>query len=256
MQRYFIDVAYKGSRFQGFQIQQNGKTIQGEVNKALETLLRQPVETTTSSRTDAGVHAHQNYLHLDLETNLPSSVIYNLNALLDQDIVIHRIQPVESHYHSRFHATARSYSYHIIQQKNPFLKETAYYFPFKLNKEAMTEAASFLLKHDSFECFAKKHSDVHTFRCNIFQASWHETKEELIFRITSNRFLRGMVRAIVGTLLQVGREKITPKEFEQIILNKNSSQADFSAEAKGLFLEHVYFPADIPLDILPDEYLS
>lgn len=120
----------------------------------------------------------------------------------------------------------------------------------------MSEAAAFLLTHDSFECFAKKHSDVHTFRCKIFQASWYEEKEELIFRITSNRFLRGMVRAIVGTLLQVGREKITPKEFEQIILNKNSSQADFSAEAKGLFLEHVYFPADIQLDILPDEYLS
>lgn len=256
MQRYFIEVAYKGSRFRGFQIQQNGKTIQGEVNHALQTLLRIPIETTTSSRTDAGVHALQNYFHLDLDLELTSSMIYNLNSILDPDIIVKRIQPVSNEYHSRFHATARSYRYHIIQHKNPFLKETAYYFPFRLNVENMRVAANHLLHHGEFPSFAKKHSDVHTFQCRIFQAEWIEQKEELIFHITANRFLRGMVRAIVGTLLQVGRGKITPQEFNQIIESKNSALADFSAEAKGLFLEHVYFPHDVQLDTLPDVYLS
>lgn len=242
MTRYLIEVAYKGTAFRGFQSQKEGITVQGEINRAIGTVLKTAIETTPSSRTDAGVHAHQNFLHVDLDTSIPPSLLYNANAVIHEDIVIRRFIPIASDIHARFNATGRSYSYHIIQSKNPFLKETAYFFPFKLDLDAMQQATQILFKHIDYTSFSKRHTDVFTFNCEIQQAEWFVTDEELLFKITANRFLRGMVRAIVGTLLQVGRNKISVNNFEDIILAKDCQGADFSAEAKGLFLEKVHYP--------------
>lgn len=242
MARYFIEVAYKGTVFQGFQSQLQGLTIQGEVNRALAVVLKQDIQTTGSSRTDAGVHANQNYLHLDIDIPLKDSFLYSANAVIHPDIVLKQILPVSSDQHARFDASGRSYSYHIITEKNPFLRDFAYYFPFKLDHDRMQEAGTFLFDYHDFESFSKKHTDVHTFLCTITEARWEFDTNEIRFLVSSNRFLRGMVRAIVGTLLQVGRKKLTTSNFKEIIEQKDCTRADFSAEAKGLFLERVHYP--------------
>lgn len=248
MPRYFIEIAYKGTHFKGFQIQQNAHTIQGEINTALATILKTEIETTTSSRTDSGVHALQNYLHFDTEIQLPHSIVYNLNAVLPPDIVIKKIRKVNNTAHSRFDAIERKYAYHIIRNKNPFLKEIAYYFPFSVDVKKMNEAALHLLQHKQFESFSKKNTDVKTYNCNISLACFETKEEEIIFHIRANRFLRGMVRGITGTLLQVGRGKLSVDEFEQVILSHDCNQADFSTPAHGLFLEQVIYPDSIFAD--------
>ena len=245
MSRYFIEVAYKGTHFKGFQSQIEVNSIQGEINKALQILFKTPVATTTSSRTDAGVHALQNYLHFDTNSILPSSLIYNLNSIISQDILVKSITPVNENSHARFDAIMRKYAYHIIPYKNPFLRETAYFLPFKLDIALMNEATQLLFQYTSFESFSKRNTDVNNFNCKITTAHFEITKDEIIFHVASNRFLRGMVRALVGTLLLVGRKKISIAAFEEIICKKDCTYADFSAPAHGLFLENVFYPETV-----------
>nr|MBP6315547.1 tRNA pseudouridine(38-40) synthase TruA [Chitinophagaceae bacterium] len=242
MPRYFIETAYKGTHFKGFQAQLNAISIQGEINKALQTILKDEIQTTTSSRTDAGVHALQNFLHFDTEQPLPSSIVYNLNSILHEDILINRLMQVKDTAHARFDAIARDYTYHIVSRKQPFLRETAYFVPFPLDMGAMNEAAAILPTHKHFESFCKRNTDVKTFECRISSSFLEKKGEEIIYHVRSNRFLRGMVRAIIGTLILVGRKKISCNQFEEIIGSNDCSRADFSAPAHGLFLERVHYP--------------
>lgn len=239
--RYFIEVSYKGTNFHGWQKQPNASTIQEELEKAFEIILRQSVEIVGSSRTDAGVHANQQFAHFDWETAIPSPnrIVHGLNSVLPQDISIKQIISVKDEVHSRFAATHRCYEYRIIHQKNPFLPDLAYLFRPPLDLDKMNEAAKLLLQYNDFECFSKTHTDVKTFLCQIEYAFWQETSSGLIFHIKANRFLRGMVRAIVGTLLEIGRERMTIEQFEQIILSKNRKKAAAQAPACGLFLTEV-----------------
>lgn len=245
MSRYFLEVAYKGERFAGFQIQDNAPTIQGEINRSLETLLRHPVTTFGSSRTDSGVHALQNFLHIDLAEPVPSERIYNLNAILSPDITLKKIHAVRQEAHARFSATARSYKYVIYRTKDPFLKDFGYFFPYPVDLGKMQAAADLLPDHQDFSSFSKRNTQVKTFDCAIQKVSWNRLDGQLQFHITANRFLRGMVRGLVATMLKVGRAQLSLEEFEQLLRKKQCSAADFSAPPQGLFLEKVHYPSDI-----------
>lgn len=244
--RYFIEVSYKGTNFHGWQKQPNAPTIQEELEKAFEIILRQSVEVVGSSRTDAGVHAEQQFAHFDWETAIkaPERIVLGLNSVLSQDISVKQLTLVREGTHSRFAATHRCYEYRIIRQKNPFLSDLAYLFRPALNVEKMNEVAKLLLQYNDFECFSKTHTDVKTFLCQIEYAYWQSTSNGLTFYIKANRFLRGMVRAIVGTLLEIGRERMTIEQFEQIILSKNRKKAAAQAPACGLFLTEVGYEWD------------
>ena len=242
MPRYFIEFAYKGTHYSGLQIQDKGITVQGELNKALEVLTKSVIVTTSSSRTDAGVHARQNYLHIDLETEINPRLLYGLNAILPSDIVVNSITQVNEQAHARFDALSRQYHYNIIQKKDVFNRELAYFYPFKLDVELMNQAAAVLLKTMDFTSFAKRHSDVNNFNCHLTLAVWSiDSNGLLVFQVTANRFLRGMVR----TQLLVGRKKINLSEFSAIIEERNCSRADFSTPAHGLFLNHIEYPASV-----------
>jgi tRNA pseudouridine38-40 synthase len=245
--RYFIELSYKGTDFIGWQRQAKGRSVQQTLEEAMATILRQPIEIVGSSRTDAGVHAEQQFAHFDCEVPItdPDKLVYRLNSILPFDLAVRSIFPVESEVHSRFAATHRRYEYRIIRHKNPFLTNLAYLFRPDLDLEAMNAAADLLLQYDDFESFSKVHTDVKTFFCTITIAQWQQEGGTLVFRIQANRFLRGMVRALVGTLLDVGTGKQTVADFERIILAKNRKYAGAQAPAHGLFLVEVGYPAEI-----------
>ncbi len=241
--RYKIDVAYKGTNFHGWQIQPNAITVQGELNKAISVFLRIPIETLGSGRTDAGVHARQQIVHFNSKKEIDTRrFLLGVNSILPNDIAIKNIEKTDDNFHARFHATERAYRYYIHRYKNPFGENQCYVFPKELNIEKMNEAAQCLFNHTDFESFSKIHTDVYTFNCTIMAAEWTKTKEGYVFYIKANRFLRGMVRAIVGTLLKVGLEKMNKEEFNDVILAKNRHKAGASAPADGLFLEEVKYP--------------
>ena len=241
MPRYFIEVGYKGTAYAGYQVQQNANTIQAEVEKAFATYHRKIFELTGSSRTDAGVHAVQNYFHVDLEDVLGDTTksIYHVNAILPKDIVVKNIVLVANDAHCRFDATQRSYEYTISKSKNPFLLDYAYYYPYEINVEALNDCASMLFDYSNFESFAKKNTQVFTYECSITKSKWTLESELLKYNITGNRFLRGMVRGLVGTMLLVGRGKYSVGDFKQIIESLNAAKTDFSAPAHGLMLQEV-----------------
>lgn len=245
MQRYFIEVAYNGKRYAGFQKQANANTIQAEVEKVLSVFFKSTFNLTGSSRTDAGVHALQNFFHFDthieIDGGASSKVVYHLNAMLPEDIVIKDIKLVDGSAHCRFDALSRRYAYRIYKSKNPFLAEQAWYFPYKLDLEAMSLASKVITLHTDFEAFSKRSTQVHTFLCEIQESVWTNKDELLTYHVTANRFLRGMVRGLVGTMLQVGRGKMTLKEFEDVIISKNSSHVNFAVPAHGLTLMEVKY---------------
>lgn len=243
MPRYFIEVAYHGSGFSGFQEQQRGETIQGHVNKALQIYFKQAIETTSASRTDSGVHAYQNYLHFDYHGEIAQRSVYNLNAILPEQIVIRRICGVPDNAHARFDAVAREYLYYIHQSKNPFLRETSHFYPMPLDTARMNEAAAILKGNLDFTSFAKRHSDVKNHNCTLELAhwSWNE-QQQLVFHVRANRFLRGMVRGLVATQLLVGRGTMSIGQFISVIRARDCRRADFSAPAHGLFLSRVEYP--------------
>jgi tRNA pseudouridine38-40 synthase len=242
MNRYFIEVGYKGTKFSGFQIQNNAATIQQEVEKALATLFKISFALTGSSRTDAGVHAHQNYFHFDTQIEISNKHIYNLNAIIDNNIVINNIAKFSTNYHCRFDAIAREYQYFIYQNKNPFLQDTAWLYPYPLDINLLNKAASILLMHNNFASFSKLHTQVNNFNCTLFKSEWLVQNNCIIYNVVANRFLRGMVRGLVATMLKVGRKQISISEFENIITSQNCKNAFFETPAKGLFLHKVIYP--------------
>lgn len=244
MPRYFIELGYKGTNYSGFQAQQNANTIQAEVEKALGIYLRENFELTGSSRTDTGVHAKQNYFHFDADLVKKDlqAVTYHLNAILPPDIAIVRIRKVKGDAHCRFDALSREYRYAVYQQKDPLLNDRSYYFPFPLDLEKLNEAASVLLQSTDFESFSKRNTQVAHFRCELIKSEWKWEDSELVYRVVGNRFLRGMVRGMVGTMLKLGRGRMNLNDFKRIIDAKDVTGADFSVPGHGLMLMKVNYP--------------
>jgi len=243
MLRYFIKLAYKGTDFHGWQIQPNADSVQERIETALSILLKNPIEIVGAGRTDTGVHASEYFAHFETDQKIDEfEISHKLNALLPLTITIYKIFKVQNDLHARFSALNRSYSYQILLENNPFLLDTTWQLPQRnFDVLRMNEAAKILLKHTDFKAFSKSKTDVNNYFCTIKEAYWTLEKNQLTFHITANRFLRNMVRAIVGTLLDVGNGKITVPEFEQIILSKNRSEAGLSVPAKGLFLTKINY---------------
>lgn len=242
MSRYFIEVSYDGAGFGGFQIQQNKETIQGALENALFTLYRQHIALTGASRTDAGVHAFQNFLHFDTDLIIEVKHIYNLNSILPNSIVIQGIYKVPNEAHSRFDAVKRSYIYKMHAIKNPFFEGRSWYYPYPVNFDLLQAAAYSLLNYTNFESFSKKNTSVNTFDCTITEAFWVNELANPSFHISANRFLRGMIRGLVGTMLKVGRGQLTMEEWHAIIRSKNEQRVDFSTPAHGLYLSAIEYP--------------
>jgi tRNA pseudouridine38-40 synthase len=240
--RYFLEVAYKGTNYSGFQSQKNANTIQAEIQKAFKIILKKELELTGSSRTDAGVHAYQNYFHFDLESELSPQLLYNLNAILPTDIAVKNLLKVGNNAHCRFDAISREYKYHIYQKKNPFLIDKAFYFPYTLDIEAMQKAAIAIKEYSDFTSFSKRNTQVKSFVCDIKESKWIIQEGCLIYNVKANRFLRGMVRALTATMLNLGRRKMDLVAFRRIIETRDCTLANFSAPAHGLFLTEVCFP--------------
>ena len=240
--RYFLEVSYRGSHYSGFQSQKNANTIQAEVEKAFKILLKEEIQLTGSSRTDAGVHALQNYFHFDTKNELSPQLLYNLNALLPGDIAVRNLHKVRDEAHCRFDAITREYKYYVYQKKNPFLEDKAYYYPYTLDVELMQKAATIIKEYSDFTSFSKRNTQVKSFTCDIQESHWIIEGECFIYQVKANRFLRGMVRALVATMLKVGRNKTNPDNFRTIIESKDCTLADFSAPPEGLFLVQVAFP--------------
>lgn len=242
MPRYFLELSYKGEGYSGFQVQQNAVTIQAEVERAFLVFFRKKVDLTGSSRTDAGVHALQNYFHFDWEVEFPQASVYNLNAILPAAIVIKSVRTVKPDAHCRFHATAREYKYFIYDRKNPFIDDRAWYLPYTLDRTLLDACAQRIKTNQDFSAFSKRNTQVRTFNCNIEVSEWIEENGCLVYNVKANRFLRGMVRGLVGTMVRVARGTISYDAFETIITQKETASADFSAPAKGLFLVSVTYP--------------
>ncbi len=240
MARYFIEVSYQGTRYSGFQVQQNANTIQAEVEKALYTILRVTVRLTGSSRTDAGVHAQQNFFHFNFEGALTNQTVYKLNALLPPDIAAKNIFLMPNDAHSRFAATSREYLYYIYRKKNPFFRETAFYYPYQLNIEVLHKSASVIKEQTNFFAFAKTNTQVSNFNCVISVSEWTEEGDLLIYKVAANRFLRGMVRLLTATQLKLARGGITEVKFLKLFHEEN--KCSFSVPPTGLFLKAVQYP--------------
>lgn len=246
--RYFIDLSYFGKAYHGWQVQPNAITVQEEVERVLSTYLRQEIKVTGAGRTDTGVHARQLVAHFDApDLGDLKQFCYKINAFLPNDIAFNQVYPVRADAHARFDAVARSYEYHIATRKDPFTQELAFQVPGELDVAPMNQAASILLKYTDFEAFSRTGSDVKTFNCQLTHAAWEVLPEGLIFTISADRFLRNMVRAVVGTLLEVGLGKCDLEQFRSIIQSKDRSKAGASAPAKGLYLTKVTYPDNIKI---------
>lgn len=244
MSRYFIELSYKGTHYSGFQSQQNTpQTIQAELEKAFAILQKDKVELTSSSRTDAGVHALQNYFHFDYNGAIHPQFTYKINAILPADIVVKNIYRVADDDHSRFDAVAREYKYFIYSKKNPFLQDRAFFFPYTMDIEKLKLAAAIIKEYTDFTSFSKRNTQVKTFTCNIIESEWIQENDYLVYHVKANRFLRGMVRALTATMLKVGRNKISLNDFRKIIGAKDCTMADFAVPAHGLFLVKVEYPS-------------
>lgn len=238
--RYFIEFSYSGKNYFGYQIQPNEITVQEELEKALSTILREEIKTTGAGRTDTGVHAKKIFAHFDYEQDLDAQLVYRLNSFLPPDISVKRIFKVKDDFHARFDATYRTYEYHISQEKNPFTQDAAWQmWKRTLEVGKMNEACQILFEYNDFTSFAKLHTDNKTNLCKIYKASWQQNGAELKFTISADRFLRNMVRSIVGTMVEIGNGKIPPSDLRRIIEAKNRNAAGTSAPAQGLFLVDV-----------------
>jgi tRNA pseudouridine38-40 synthase len=249
MERYFIKLSYDGTNYHGWQSQDNAHTVQAEIENSLSVLLKENILITGAGRTDAGVHAKEYFAHFDVEVAFNKEsiddLVYRMNSILPSDISILNIFPVKNDIHARFTALSRTYRYYICQSKDPFHNNYAWRVFGDINVNAMNDAANSLFDYIDFTSFSKLHSDVKTNNCKIMLAQWTEENDLLVFTITADRFLRNMVRAIVGTLIDVGKGKISLAEFKKIIENKDRSDAGYSVPAKALFLEKIKYPEDI-----------
>ncbi|WP_315013377.1 tRNA pseudouridine(38-40) synthase TruA [Capnocytophaga leadbetteri] len=243
--RYFIEFSYNGKNYHGWQLQPKAITVQGVLQNALTTILREEISVIGAGRTDSGVHALQMFAHFDTERELSDDLVRKLNAFLPYDIAVHSICAVKLDAHARFDALKRTYQYHISIEKSPFRYDYSMPLTLPLNVDVMNEAAQILFDYTDFQCFSKTHTDVKTFNCKIYEAHWAVVEGELVFTITADRFLRNMVRAIVGTLINVGLQKLSLTGFEDIIISKSRSKAGASVPACGLFLTQVTYPKEI-----------
>lgn len=244
--RYFIQFSYFGKAYHGWQNQPNAITVQEVLEKALSTLLRDKIDVVGAGRTDAGVHAKQMFCHFDFDSiDDKKDLAYRLNAFLPDDIAVQEIRTVVDGAHARFDAIERTYEYWLVREKDPFLFDYAHWVKHPLDLPAMNEAAKMLLEYTDFECFSKSNTDVKTFNCDVRQAYWEVRADKWVFTITADRFLRNMVRAVVGTLLDVGLKKIKSEDMHRIIASKDRSEAGVSVPAKGLYLTKVIYPKDI-----------
>ena len=247
MARFFIEVGYNGTDLCGFQIQDGQETVQSVVSAALQMVIKEPIALTGSSRTDAGVHAKQNFFHFDTDQTITPKHIYSLNAILPPTVVIHHIYAVAPQAHARFDALSRTYTYTVTTKKDPFLIDKAWHFPFPVLLETLQAMALELINHQDFEAFSKKNAGNKTNICAIEISNW-QTISPFIYTYTvkSNRFLRGMVRGLVGTMLRIARQspskEVAVEAFKSVILSKDPSLCDFSTPAKGLVLETVAYP--------------
>lgn len=244
--RYFLKLAFDGTRYNGWQVQKNAHSVQAEVNKALSTLLREEINTTGAGRTDTGVHARKFFAHFDSTTVMDQAacaqLAYKLNHLLPVDIAINGLYPVHLEAHARFDAISRTYQYLICTQKDPFLNGKAWYMEKSLDMASMQLAANRLLQHSDFSSFAKANIQTKTSICEVKQAVWQAEGHVMKFVISADRFLRNMVRAITGTLVDVGQGKLSPEDFDQIITAKDRRQAGYSAPGHGLYLIDIQYP--------------
>jgi tRNA pseudouridine38-40 synthase len=244
-QRYFIELSYDGTDYHGWQVQPNAVTVQQLLDEALSTVLRQPVETTGCGRTDTGVHALEFFAHFDTDISKfeieHSKFEISVNSILPKDIAIKRIIPVHPDAHSRFDATQRSYEYHIHFEKDPFKVNRSWELRDKPDISLMNEAAALMMEYTDFSCFSKSNTQTFTNNCKISRAEWVEKEGGIVFHISANRFLRNMVRAIVGTLIAIGHEEMEPAAIRQIIESKNRSNAGTSVPACGLYLTEVHY---------------
>lgn len=244
--RYFFEIAYNGRNYAGWQSQANATSVQAVVEHALAHLVKEPAKIYGSGRTDTGVHCEQQFFHCDLDKPVDAdSLVFKLNSFLPRDIVIRNIFRVKDNASARFDAVERSYQYRITRQKNPFLEELAWHYFKSLDIAAMNKAAALLIGEHDFECFSKVHTDVNHFHCHVKRAQWKTRGEMLLFDITANRFLRGMVRSIVGTLLDVGTGKTSVKGFQAIIDGRDRRKAGANVPPHGLYLTRIKYPAGV-----------
>jgi len=245
--RYFIELSYHGLNYHGWQVQPDVVTVQEKITEALSVILREEINVVGAGRTDAGVHALQLFAHFDVETEFDVIIIQQkINAFLSDTIVVASIFLVNKDAHARFDAVSRSYQYRIWLGRNPFLLETTWQIhQQKLEVNKMNEAAEVLLNYTNFKCFSKSKTDVRTYNCDITEAKWVLDGNRLTFHITADRFLRNMVRAIVGTLIEVGLGKKTKEDMVAIIKSEDRSKAGVSVPAQGLFLSEIIYPKEI-----------
>ena len=241
--RYFIEFAYKGTNYHGWQFQPNATSVQETLSKAISTILHSDIELVGAGRTDTGVHAKQMFAHFDSTITIDNNLyVHKLNSFLPKDIAVVAIHHVADDAHARFDATKRTYEYHIHSQKNVFENHSSWYCQKKLNVNLMNDACKILFNHSDFKCFSKVHTDVSTFNCTIYEANWIHENNKIVFTIAADRFLRNMVRAIVGTMINIGLEKVSLQEFEEIINSRDRKKAGFSVPAHGLYLTKVAYP--------------
>jgi tRNA pseudouridine38-40 synthase len=244
--RYFFEIAYNGTHYNGWQSQQNATGVQAIVEESLSKLLRTEMKIVGSGRTDTGVHCEQQFFHTDIEKDFDAqNLIQRMNSLLPSDISIYSVRKVNADASARYNAQERTYQYRITRKKNPFVEKLAWHYFKPADSKTMNKAASLLLGEHDFESFSKVKTDVNHFVCEIKKAVWEESNDTLEFTITANRFLRGMVRAIVGTLLDVGSGKITVSEFQSIIKSRDRKKAGANVPPYGLYLTKVKYPKSI-----------
>jgi len=252
--RYFIRISFKGTNYKGWQVQSGSESVQGSLSHAVSTILREPVSLTGAGRTDTGVHAINYYAHFNSsvdDLHLSGNFIHSLNAVLPYDIFVHDILRVSDSAHARYDAIRRTYHYLITRNKNPFLKDLSWHIHWELDLEQMNKACTMLKKYDDFTSFSKLHSNNRTNFCLISEAEWREVSAGIyVFRISANRFLRGMVRAIVGTMTDIGRGKIPFEDIGRILQGKNRCEAGMAARPEGLFLTDIFYREGILQDQL------
>ena len=248
LSRFFIRISYSGANYNGWQIQLKDKTVQGLLIEKLSVILREPVAITGAGRTDSGVHAKCFYAHFDsasLDFKEIDKTVHQLNSILPSDIAVQSINRVKPEAHARFSALSRSYEYHLHSKKDPFLKGISYFYHGTMDIDQMKKACSILMEYNDFKSFSKNHTDVKTYNCQLYSADWQVFGDKVIFLITADRFLRNMVRAIVGTMLDLGKGIINLDEFRDVILSRNRSRAGQSVPAEGLFLTDIKYPENI-----------
>ncbi len=247
--RYFVELSYFGKNYHGWQNQPNSISVQEVLEKNLSKVLRSSIEIVGAGRTDAGVHAVQMFAHFDHIENIDGTLLkYKLNSMLPKDVAISEIFQVKEDTHARFDATSRSYEYHLVQEKDPFNTDLAWFLRHELDVEKMNQAAAILKEYSGFKCFSKSRTDVRTYNCRIVEAEWKIKGEKLVFHITADRFLRNMVRAVVGTLIEIGQNKYPVSHMHEVIKSEDRGKAGTSVPAHGLYLTRITYPENIRIN--------